>query len=39
MKWKYKEEKSHEERLNEAQKVKIKYPDRVPVKLHIYLYI
>lgn len=32
MKWKYKEEKSFEERLEEATKVKKKYSNRVPVK-------
>ncbi len=31
MKWKYKEEKSFEDRHNEALKVKKKYPDRIPV--------
>ena len=31
MKWKFKEDKSFEERLNEALKVKTQYPNRIPV--------
>ena len=31
MKWKFKEEKSFEERSKEALKVKAKFPNRIPV--------
>ena len=33
MKWIFKEEKSFEERLNESEKVRKKFPYRVPVCL------
>ena len=32
MRWQFKEEKSFEDRLNEALKIKLKFPNRIPVK-------
>ena len=31
MKWQYKEEHSYEKRKNEGEKIRRKYPDRIPV--------
>ena len=34
MKWQFKEEKSFEARLEEALKVKMRYPNRIPVDIY-----
>ena len=34
IKWEYKELKSYEERLEEAQRIKMIYDDSIPVKLY-----
>lgn len=42
MKWQYKEENSLEKRKAEGEKIRKKYPDRVPVseeKLFVFLFV
>jgi hypothetical protein len=39
MKFKFKEEKSFEDRLSEALKVKFKYPNRIPVNRNYNQYL
>ena len=40
MKWQYKEQHSFEKRKNEGEKIRKKYPDRVPVcfLFHYFVY-
>ena len=36
MKWEFKEEKSFERRREEGERIRKKYPDRVPVNIDLY---
>lgn len=39
MKWQYKEENTFEKRKAEGEKIRKKYPDRVPVKIALSYYV
>ena len=38
MKWQYKEEHAFEKRRSEGEKIRKKYPDRVPVRIYSVYY-